>query len=102
MLCKKKHKYNKIIFCTKCSETVRKLARKLFISERYIFLLSIKALIVKRIGAGGRQFDQPCRFSKNVSSNERLKPWFFVTFSIISRNILPKNFIEFCQFVQKI
>ena len=37
-----------------------------------------------------------------VSSIERVKPWFFVTFIIILRHIFPKNFIEFAQVVQKI
>ena len=36
----------------------------------------------------------PCGFSKNVSSKERVKPWFFVTFSIIMSHIFPQNFIE--------
>ena len=54
--------------------------------------------------AGGGQFDpsSPCGFSKNVSSKERVKPWFFVTFNIILSNIFPENFIEFPQVVQKI
>ena len=41
-------------------------------------------------------------FSKSVSSKERVKPWFFVTFNIILRHIFPENFIEFPQVVQKI
>ena len=40
--------------------------------------------------------------SKGVSSKEREKPWFFVTFNIILRHIFPENFIEFPQVVQKI
>ena len=39
----------------------------------------------------GGQFDpppSPFGFSKNVSSKERVKPWFFVTFNITSRNII--------------
>ena len=45
---------------------------------------------------GGGQNDPPppCGFSKNVSSKERVKPWFFVIF--------PENFIKFLQVVQKI
>ena len=44
----------------------------------------------------------PGGFSKNVSSKEKVKRWFFVTFNIISRHIFPENFIEFPQVVQKI
>ena len=44
----------------------------------------------------------PCGFPKSVSSKEREKPWFFVTFNIILRHIFPENFIEFPQVVQKI
>ena len=43
-----------------------------------------------------------CGFSKNVSSKERVKPWFFVTFNIILRHIFPENFIEFPQVVQEL
>ena len=53
--------------------------------------------------AGGSQFDPPlCGFSKNVSSKERVKPWFFATFDIIIRHVFPENFIEIPQVVQKI
>ena len=48
-----------------------------------------------------RQFNPPCSFSKNVSSKERLKRWFFVTFNIIIGHIFPKNFIEIPQGFQK-
>ena len=41
-------------------------------------------------------------FSKNVSSRERVKPWFFVTFNIIISYIFPENVIEIPQVVQKI
>ena len=41
-------------------------------------------------------------FLKNVSFKERLKSWCFVTFNIILRHILPENFIEFPQVIQKI
>ena len=44
----------------------------------------------------------PCGFLKNVSSIERVEPWFFVTFNIILKHIFPENFIEFPQVVQKI
>ena len=43
-----------------------------------------------------------CGFSKNVSSIERVEPWFFVTFNIVLKHIFPENFIEFPQLVQKI
>ena len=44
----------------------------------------------------------PCGFSKNVSSKDRVKPWFFVTFNIIMRHIFPENVIEIHQVVQKL
>ena len=40
-----------------------------------------------------------CGFWKSVSSKERVKPWFFVTFNIIIRQIFPENFIEIPQVV---
>ena len=43
-----------------------------------------------------------CGFFENVSSEEGLKPRFFVTFNIIIRHIFPENFIEIPQVVQKI
>ena len=46
--------------------------------------------------------DLPCAFSKNVSSKERVKPWFFVNFNIIISYIFPENFIEIPHVVQKI
>ena len=61
---------------------------------------SVSSLTLKRLGWG--QFDPTCGFSKNVSSKEREKPWFFVTFNIIIRHIFPQNFIEIPQVVQKI
>ena len=58
-------------------------------------------LALKRLGEG--QFDaRVFRFSKIVSSKERVKPWFFVTLNIILKHTFPKNFIEFSQVVQKI
>ena len=53
-------------------------------------------------GVGGQFDPSPLWFSKNVSSKERVKPWFFVTFNIILRHMFPENFIEFPQVVQKI
>ena len=53
--------------------------------------------------AGGRvNLTSPCGFSKNVSSKDWVKPWFFVTFNIIFGHIFPGNFIEFPQVVQEI
>ena len=51
---------------------------------------------------GGKVNLTPCGFSKNVSSKEMVKPWFFVTFNIIARYIFPGNFIEIPQVIQKI
>ena len=61
-------------------------------------------LTVKRLRRGGGvQIDPPpCGFSKNVSSKERVKPCFFLTFNIILRHIFPEKFIEFPQVAQKI
>ena len=55
-------------------------------------------------GGGGVNLTPPplVVFRKYVSSEERVKPWFFVTFNIILRHIFPENFIEFPQVVQKI
>ena len=51
----------------------------------------------------GSRFElPPCGVLKNVSSKERMEPWFFVTFHIILRHIPPENFIEFPQVTQKI
>ena len=51
---------------------------------------------------GGVKLTPVCGFSKNVSSTDRVKPWFFVTFNIIPKHIFPENFIEFSQVVKKI
>ena len=51
---------------------------------------------------GGSQITPSCGFSKNISSKERVKPWFFVTFNIILKHIFPESFIEFYGIVQKI
>ena len=52
-------------------------------------------------GEGGVNLT-PCGFFKTVSSTERVKPWFFVTFNIIISHILPEHFIEISQVIQKI
>ena len=36
----------------------------------------------------------PCGFSKNLCSNKMVKPWGFLTFSIIISHIFPENFID--------
>ena len=56
-------------------------------------------LTLKRLGG---QFDPTCGFSNNVYSKERVKPWYFVTFNIITSQIFPENFNEIFQIVQKI
>ena len=53
-------------------------------------------------GGGVNLILPPCGFSKKVSSEEAVKPWFFVTFNIIIRYIFPENFIEIPQVVQKL
>ena len=53
--------------------------------------------------AGERQFDSPLRgFLKNVSSKQKVKPWFFVTFNIFISHIFPENYIEIPQSIQKL
>ena len=63
------------------------------------------ALTLKLLGQGG-QFAPPppfpCGFSKYVSSKERAKAWFFVTFDTIISHIFPETFIEIPQVVQNI
>ena len=62
------------------------------------------ALTLKLLGQGG-QFappPSPCGFSKYVSSKERAKAWFFVTFDTIISHIFPETFIEIPQDVQNI
>ena len=43
-----------------------------------------------------------CSFSKNLSSKEKVKSCFFVTFNIITSHIFPEDFIKIPQVVQKI
>ena len=69
------------------------------LDTRYFVVLD-SALTIKRLG-GVNLRPPPCGFSKNVSSKERVKPWCFVTFNIIS-HIFSENFIEIPQVVQKI
>ena len=53
-------------------------------------------------GKGDQIDPRSCVFLKNVSSIEKVEPWFFVTFNIILKHMFPENFIEFPQVVQKI
>ena len=69
-------------------------------SAAKLFNQSYKKLNPKTTGVG--QFDPPtpspppdCAFSKNVSSKERLKPWFVLTFNIIISHIFPENTLKF-------
>ena len=60
----------------------------------------INFLTLKRRRRGG-QFNTPCGFSKNVFSKESLKPWFLVSFNVITRRTFPENFIEISLVVRK-
>ena len=62
----------------------------------YQFMVS---LTLKRLGVNLTLPPHPYGFSKNVSSKERVKLWFFVTFDIIISHIFPENFIEIPQLV---
>ena len=66
--------------------------------EAFNYALILLSLTLKRMGS-----DLPPSpfwgFSKNVSSTERIKPLFFVTFNIIIRHIFPEIFIEIAQVV---
>ena len=65
-------------------------------------LLFVYILTVKRMVGEGWQFGHTCGFPKNVTSKERVKPWFFVAFNIIISYIFPKNFIVIPQVAQTI
>ena len=61
-------------------------------------------LILKRLRG---QFDSSCGFLLNESAEEIVNSWFFVTFNFLTFNIIishiiPENFIEIPQVVQKI
>ena len=61
-------------------------------------------LVLKRLGG---QFDPSCGFLLNESAKEIVNSWFFVTFNFLTFNIIishiiPENFIEIPQVVQKI
>ena len=75
--------------------------------NNYLFLalFVLKVFNLKQLGwegGGGSIWAPPCGSSKNVSSRERVNPWFFVTFYSIISHIFPENFIESPQVVQKI
>ena len=55
-----------------------------FLSNRYLGDLFLVILTLKRLGG---QFEPLWGFSKIACSNERVKHWFFVTFSIIISHI---------------
>ena len=82
---------------TEFSEVLTKLSNAFFndIGEDNDFMLSPNPKM-----AGGSIWP-PCDLSKNVSSKERVEPWFFVTYTNIS-HVFPVNFIEIYQVVQKI
>ena len=64
-----------------------------------------KGLTLKQLWGwqGGQSIWLPsCGLSKNVSSKERVKPWFFVIFNIIIGHIFPENSVEIPQVFQKI
>ena len=52
--------------------------------------LKIFCLALKRLRG---QFDPSRRFFQKCTSKERVNPWFFVTFNIITSYIFPENFI---------
>ena len=60
----------------------------------------IEHFLHPKMAVGGSIWHPFLWFSKNVSSKERVKRWFFVTFNIIIRHIFPKNFIEILLVVQ--
>ena len=79
---------------------IKTLAFQLSISYQIFLRINPKATWRGWGGGGVFQFDLlPLT---NISSKEREKPWFFVTFNIIISHIFPEHFIEIPQFVQKI
>ena len=60
-------------------------------------------LTLKRLARGwGSIRPSSCGFSKNLSSKEMVKPWFFVFRNIIIGHIFPENVTEIPQVVQNI
>ena len=70
---------------------------------RLIELLSFNFLLNPGGGGrGGLNWLAHCGFSKNISSKQKVKPWFLMTFNIIISHVFPENFIDFPHVVQKI
>ena len=97
----------RLIYSNKCSSFEELLVKDKSVSihQKNIPALATEMFNPKTAGGGGGGVNlppPPLCFSKSVSSKEREKPWFFVTFNIILRHIFPENFIEFPQVVQKI
>ena len=60
-------------------------------------------ITLKRLGWGQTDLTlSTCGFSRKVSSEGRLKPWFFMTFVIIISHIFPENVIKIPEVVEKI
>ena len=72
------------------------------ITELDILIISKFNHKTVRWGGGERQEPPPCGFSKNVFSEETMKPCFFVTFNIIIPHIFLVNFIEVPHVAQKV
>ena len=65
------------------------------------FVFKTCCLTLKRLGSVN--LTPPLRgFLKNVSSKQKVKPWFFVTFNIFISHIFPENYIEIPQSIQKL
>ena len=95
--------FRKIIFTFNKLEGNFTLCKKSRFGKNNIFYYHLENLMVLNPKtAGGSIWPPPCGFSKNVSSKERVKRWFFVAFDIVLKYIFPENFIEFPQVVQKI
>ena len=94
------------------------LARKViplnnvYINEsHWLYTLQIYAVCKSRVEIGhrlmeivnkaGGKFHLSCGFFKNVSANEIVNSWFFVTLNIIISHIFPENFIEIPQVAQE-
>ena len=57
----------------------------------------LKKIIWKNLKSLIINIDPPCGFSKNVSSKERVKTCFLVTFDVIINQIFLENFIKINQ-----
>ena len=79
------------------NESHLKMIKKYF----YFILKALFALNSKTARWSG-QIALPCGFSKNVCSEERVKPCFFVVFNNSISHIFPENIIEIPQVVQKL